>query len=215
VFGGRFGVAIGERYDAILEAARSVFARRGFHPASIREIARTAHLSLAGLYHYVGGKEEMLFLVLDRALHTLIGMADAALAGEPVGPQTRLRALIRTHLEFGFHHADALRVVNRDWELVSGPRRAEIVARRRAYMERWLGVLRELDPHERSDRELFSAANLLLGMLNGIAARPFLKAPDDPRGLAGQVGALFLHGFLDSSNDGRELVAVTGDAHDA
>jgi hypothetical protein len=98
---------------------------------------------------------------------------------------------------------------------VSGPRRAEIVARRRAYMERWLGVLRELDPHERSDRELFSAANLLLGMLNGIAARPFLKAPDDPRGLAGQVGALFLHGFLDSSTDGREPVAVTGDAHDA
>jgi len=98
---------------------------------------------------------------------------------------------------------------------VSGPRRAEIVARRRAYMERWLGVLRELDPYERSDRELFSAANLLLGMLNGIAARPFLRLPDDPRGLAGQVGALFLHGFLDSSTEGGEPVAVTGGAHDA
>jgi AcrR family transcriptional regulator len=208
-------VAIGERYDAILEAAREVFARRGFHPASIREIARAADLSLAGLYHYVGGKDELLFLVLDRALHTLIGMADAALAGEPGGPEARLRALIRAHLEFGFHHADALRVVNRDWELVSSPRRAEIAARRRAYMERWLGVLRELDPHERSGRALFSALNLLLGMLNGIAARPFLKTPDDPRELAGQVGALFLHGFLDSSADGLEAVAVTGDTHDA
>jgi AcrR family transcriptional regulator len=208
-------VAIGERYDGWGGGGRSIFARRGFHPASIREIARTADLSLAGLYHYVGGKEELLFLVLDRALRTLIGMADAALAGGPAAPQTRLRALIRVHLEFGFHHADALRIVNRDWELVSGPRRAEIVPRRRAYMERWLGVLRELDPHERSDRELFSAANLLLGMLNGIAVRPFLRTPADAGVLAGQVGALFLHGFLDPAADGREPVAVTGDAHDA
>jgi AcrR family transcriptional regulator len=208
-------VAIGERYDAILEAARGVFARRGFHPASIREIADTAHLSLAGLYHYVGGKDELLFLVLDRALQTLIDMADAALAGRPGPAETRLLALVQTHLAFGFHHADALRVVNRDWELVSASRRSEIVAKRRAYMERWLGVLRELDPRERPDRELFSAANLLLGMLNGIAVPPFLRTPADAGVLAGQVGALFLHGFLDPSADGREPVAVTGDAHDA
>jgi hypothetical protein len=52
----RSSVAIEERYIGILEAAQDVFARRGFHQASIREIARTADLSLAGLYHYVGGK---------------------------------------------------------------------------------------------------------------------------------------------------------------
>ena len=56
-------MAIGERYDAILDAALAEFALRGFHQASIREIARAAQLSLAGLYHYVGGKDELLFLV--------------------------------------------------------------------------------------------------------------------------------------------------------
>ena len=53
-------MAIGERYGEILGAARDLFARRGFHQASIREIARAAGLSLAGLYHYVGGKDELL-----------------------------------------------------------------------------------------------------------------------------------------------------------
>src|SRR3990167_8662731 len=76
VFDRRFGVAIGERYGEILGAARDLFARRGFHQASIREIARAAGLSLAGLYHYVGGKDELLFLVLDRALDTLIAALD-------------------------------------------------------------------------------------------------------------------------------------------
>jgi AcrR family transcriptional regulator len=208
-------MAIGERYDAILDAALASFARRGFHQASIRQIARAARLSLAGLYHYVGGKDELLFLALDRALDTLIDMADAALAAAPAAPDTRLQALIRTHLEFGFRHADALRTINRDWELVPDPHRAEIVARRRAYMERWLGVLRALDPHARPDRELFSAVNLLLGMLNGIAVRPFLKTPDDARRLAGEVGALFLHGFLERSLDGGQPAAVAGGAHEA
>lgn len=197
-------MAIGARYDTIREAALTAIARRGFHQASIREIARAAQLSLAGLYHYVGGKDELLFLVVDDALGTLLDMTAAALATATT-PEQRLRALIRTHLAFGFHHADRLRVVNRDWELVDGPGRSDVVAKRRAYMDAWLATLRALDPHARSDRELFSAVNLLLGMLNGIAVRTFLKSPDDAATLAAQVAVLFLHGFLDAGgqHDGR------------
>src|SRR3972149_5472219 len=73
-------MAIGERYEGILKAACDVIAQRGFHQASIREIARAAGLSLAGLYHYVGGKDELLFLVLDRSLDRLLQELDVALA---------------------------------------------------------------------------------------------------------------------------------------
>ncbi len=114
-------MAIGARYDGILGAACDVIARRGFHQASIREIARAAGLSLAGLYHYVGGKPELLFLVLDRALDRLIDDLDRALAGART-PEERLRGLIRTHLEFGFHQAAALKIINRDHELLEGSR---------------------------------------------------------------------------------------------
>jgi hypothetical protein len=82
-------------------------------------------------------------------------------------------------------------------------------------MQRRLAVLAALDPHERAERELFPAANLLLGMLNGIAVPPFLKTPEDPRALARQVGALFLDGFLGPASRVGDLVAVTGDVHDA
>lgn len=191
-------MAIGERYEGILNAACGVIARRGFHQASIREIARAAGLSLAGLYHYVGEKDELLFLVLGRSLDRLLEKLDRNLAEAPT-PEARLLALIRTHLDFGFHYAHALRIINRDHELLAEPRRGEIAARRQAYLQRGLAVLRELDPHGRSDSELFSATNLLLGMLNGIATRPFLRSVDDARVLASEVGALFLHGFLEHS----------------
>jgi AcrR family transcriptional regulator len=189
-------VRLGDRYDGILKAAGDVIARRGFHQASIREIARAARLSLAGLYHYVGGKDELLFLVLDRSLGRLIANLDGALA-EARTPRARLLALIRTHLDFGFQHAHELRVINRDWELLAEPERGEIAARREAYLARGLAVLRELDAHGRPADELLSATNLLLGMLNGIATRPFLRSADDARQLAARVGALFLHGFLE------------------
>jgi AcrR family transcriptional regulator len=196
VFGRRFGVAIGQRYTAILDAACEVFARRGYHGATIREIARTARLSLAGLYHYVGGKEELLFLVLDRALATMLRGLDQALAGART-PESRLLALVYAHLEFGFTHAPELRVINRYWDVLAEPRRSEIAAKRRAYIERGRRVLAALDPHHRSGDELYSATNLLLGMLNGIAAGPFVRSAADARELAAQVGGLFLYGFLE------------------
>jgi len=196
-------MTLGERYEGILNAACGVIARRGFHQASIREIARAAGLSLAGLYHYVGEKDELLFLVLGRSLDRLLESLDRSLA-EAGTPESRLLALIQTHLDFGFHHAHALRIINRDHELLAEPRRAEIAARRQAYLERGLAVLRDLDPHGRSDAELFSATNLLLGMLNGIATRPFVRSADDARALAAEVGTLFLHGFLERSSRAEE-----------
>jgi AcrR family transcriptional regulator len=206
-------MAIGERYAGILDGAADVFGRRGYHAASIREIARVAGLSLAGLYHYVGGKQELLFLVLARGLDRLLAMLDAALA-EARTPETRLLALIRTHLEFGFTQAAALRVINRDWELVEAPHRAEIAAKRRAYIAHGLRVLADLDPHGRPGDELYSATNLLLGMLNGIATGPFVRSREDARALAAQVGALFLYGFLERAS-APEAVGAVGGPHDA
>ena len=63
-------------------------------------------------------------------------------------------------------------------------------------------MLRQLDPHARSEGELYSATNLLLGMLNGIATRPFIRSAEDARALAAEVGALFLYGFLRRSTAG-------------
>jgi AcrR family transcriptional regulator len=199
-------MAIGERYDGILTAASEVIARRGFHQASTREIARAAGLSLAGLYHYVGGKGELLFLVLDRALDRLIAGLDETLAPMRT-PEMRLLALIRTHLDFGFQHAADLKIINRDWELLGEPQRSEIATKRQAYVHRGLAVLKQLDP-QRSDHHLLSATNLLLGMLNGIARRPFLRSGEDARVLAGQVGALFLYGFLEPALDADDTPLV-------
>jgi hypothetical protein len=127
------------------------------------------------------------------------------------GPEDKLLAL--THLT-GFRRAPALGSSARLSASPSPP--PEIVAKRQTYVQRGLAVLRELDPHGRSGDDLLSATNLLLGMLNGIARRPFLESSEDVRTLATTVGALFLYGFLErAAVGGAASAASLGDHHDA
>lgn len=192
-------MSIAHRYPVISQAALQMFARRGYHQASIREIARAAEISLAGLYHYVGSKDELLFLVIDQALDALIGKLDAALA-EAATPEAKLTALIRTHLEFAFNHGAALKVINRDIEALGETHREEAAQKRQSYILRGLEILRVLDGGGRNDDELLAATNLLLGMLNGVATRPFVRKEAGIQELATQVGGLFLNGFLGKPN---------------
>ncbi len=55
------------RRDAMLEAAQSVFAERGYAHATLDEIAARAEFGKGTIYNYFdGGKEEILFALLDK-----------------------------------------------------------------------------------------------------------------------------------------------------
>lgn len=48
---------------AILRAAETIFANKGFHEATISDIAKRAHVSEATIYEYFSSKEELLFSI--------------------------------------------------------------------------------------------------------------------------------------------------------
>jgi AcrR family transcriptional regulator len=52
--------------DALLDAAAQVFARRGFHGASLDEIAETAGFTRGAIYKHFSDKEDLLFAVSER-----------------------------------------------------------------------------------------------------------------------------------------------------
>ncbi len=58
--------------DDILEAAAQVFRQKGFHGASMANIAEAVNLQKASLYHHVSSKQEILLELLDRALELLL-----------------------------------------------------------------------------------------------------------------------------------------------
>jgi AcrR family transcriptional regulator len=52
--------------DALVTSARQVFATRGFHAASLEEIAEAAGFTRGAIYSNFQNKEELFFAVLDR-----------------------------------------------------------------------------------------------------------------------------------------------------
>jgi AcrR family transcriptional regulator len=54
--------------ERLLEAARSVFARAGFHGASVEEIASEAGFSTGALYSNFDGKEDLFLALMEREI---------------------------------------------------------------------------------------------------------------------------------------------------
>jgi AcrR family transcriptional regulator len=57
--------------EDILDAAAQVFRIKGFHGASMADIAGAVKLQKASLYYHVTSKQEILLSLLDRALDML------------------------------------------------------------------------------------------------------------------------------------------------
>jgi len=69
----------------LLDAARQVFAARGFHGASVEEIAAVAGYSTGALYSNFDGKEDLFLVLMEREL-----AAHAREVAEAVGRRTTI-----------------------------------------------------------------------------------------------------------------------------
>ncbi|GAA2430594.1 TetR/AcrR family transcriptional regulator [Actinomadura vinacea] len=83
-----------------MRAARDVFAERGYHAASIRDIAREAGLSLSALYYYYSGKQALLVALLEDTLADYQNSCEVALAAAGDDPAARLNAFVRATVEY-------------------------------------------------------------------------------------------------------------------
>ena len=72
--------------EALVASARDVFAKRGFHAASLEEIAEAAGFTRGAVYSNFENKEELFFAVLDRHVELQAAAFDALFedAGGPV-----------------------------------------------------------------------------------------------------------------------------------
>jgi AcrR family transcriptional regulator len=87
-----------QRHEQIFQAATRVFISRGYHEATVREIAEAAGLSLGSLYSYIRTKEDILYLVFERLTAALRESIRAAMQGL-TDPVQQIQAALRANLE--------------------------------------------------------------------------------------------------------------------
>ena len=86
-----------------LRAALQVFARHGYHGASIRNIAETAGLSVPGLYHHHQSKQGILAAVCAQAMGELIDHTRAADADSDGTAEGRFDNVTESMIRFHLH----------------------------------------------------------------------------------------------------------------
>ncbi len=77
----------------ILRSAAAAFRKRGYHGASVEEIAKTLHMTKGSLYYYFKNKEEILFFCHDYSVDILLGLLAKA-ESDTLPPDEKLRRLV-------------------------------------------------------------------------------------------------------------------------
>jgi len=69
-----------QRRNRILDAAFEIFAEKGFHQATVAEVAKKAHVGKGTVYLYFADKEALLLAIFDKLIDRLVLTLDHALS---------------------------------------------------------------------------------------------------------------------------------------
>ena len=151
----------------ILTSAAGAFRRRGYHGASMGEIAQALHMTKGSLYYYFKSKEEILFFCHDYSLDVLLETL-ARVEGGGGSASEKLGGLIQA---FVHHILDDLRgtAMTLDFHALSAARLRRIIAKRDRFdrgMRRLLQEGMDAGAFAAGETKLLTFA--ILGALNWI-----------------------------------------------
>jgi len=132
----RNGVSIppGERSEQVYAAALRLFREKGYHATSMQDIAAAVGLYKGSLYHYIGGKQDLLVQVFERAMSTLLADVEGIAADTSLRPSTQLRLIVAAHVEAVASNLDALTVYLHEWRALAGDAMVNVQAQRERYL---------------------------------------------------------------------------------
>jgi AcrR family transcriptional regulator len=127
--------------EAITEAAREIFAERGYHGSSIRDIAQRAGLSLSALYYWHASKQHLLAALIEEIQHDYFERCDRALQAAGDDPAEKLRALVRATVEYRVSRRVESNIATLEWRNLEPDNRERLDVTRRSATRPWADIL--------------------------------------------------------------------------
>lgn len=130
--------------EAVYAAAVRLFAQRGYHGTTLRQIASAIDKQMATLYYYFDSKQSLLQIIMRTAMGDLIDGLEHELASvADAGPVERLGAAVRFHVRFHGTRAEEAFVGDSELRAVTDDFRPEIIGMRRRYQSILEGLLED------------------------------------------------------------------------
>lgn len=176
--------------EDVIAAAGRLFAARGYHGTSMRDLGRELGLHGSSLYSHVTSKEDLLVAVVERGSERFEASAQAALASSRL-PLERLRALMSGHIDVVLDHANETKTFLDEAKSLDPDRRAQIVGARDRYEQTFRDVLAEgsQDGTFSPDLDPKTTAIFILSILNAVERWFDSGGRLDRDGLKQEIGA--------------------------
>lgn len=162
----------------IVAAAVSCFIEQGYHQTGIRDIARTAGISLGNVYNHFAGKEAVLTFIAEMEADE-IGSFVTALSADAPAPSTRLRQFIAAYAEYSARPENALLGIEILAEAMRNTTIAQAFEKNRENLIAALAACLDADDAALSapPREI---ACMILDLIEGQGLRAFLGPDQNP-----------------------------------
>ena len=153
----------------MLDAAFKLFLERGYSGTSMEAIAEAAGVTKPVVYACYPSKDELIFSIIHTHVIEL-EVSLAAVVGDSLSPEAKLRVLVGVVLEKYRGADDAHKVQLTGTDALSDEQRAELRAIERRIVRHFSKVLREINPAlDRPERPLLMPITMsLFGMMNWV-----------------------------------------------
>lgn len=124
----------------ILEAATQLFYEKGYHAATMREVAAAVGIKAGSLYNHFPGKEDLLFRIARGTMDELLTGGRSAIA-DHAEPRDQLRALVCFHVAYHAEKRFQARIADEQLHALGPELRAVVVGVRDAYTQLFKDLL--------------------------------------------------------------------------
>ncbi len=154
-----------DRADHIYRVAAEVMCEKGYEATSMNDIADAVGLTKAGIYHYIRGKEQLLFEIMNFAMD-MVDEDVIAPAREIADPEERLRTIIERHVKRILEVGGSVTKLLEETSSLTPAHQRTVRNRKRAYFELVRNTLEQLAAEGRlRDVNPTVAAFSLFGMI--------------------------------------------------
>jgi TetR/AcrR family transcriptional regulator, cholesterol catabolism regulator len=133
----------GDKITEIQGVATRLFAQKGYHNTSMREIARALEMNQASLYHYFDSKEDLLYTLItdamDEALDTLEQICQSDLS-----PNGKLNEVLSFYTSYYAGDQDRLRLLVNEQDNLGEEYRQVVIEKERRYVGLIQSILKAL-----------------------------------------------------------------------
>ena len=185
-----------ERLAEIYRTAAQIILRKGYDATSVNDIANALGMTKAGLYHYINGKKELLFDIMNFGLWVL--GEEVATPAKAIGdPAERLRFIIDAHARLVTRGQGAITILVDEVTALTPAQQRKITQSKRKYFDFLRGTLDELKAAGKmQDVDTTAAAFSLLGMINWLSRWFQQGGALNEEQAAEQIVRIALHGLL-------------------